>query len=118
MRQATLKLKMYAANANTMTDDIHVRRTILRGMALVFGGLVLLYVLILGNMVFNIIQRKSMEKEALSLTNEVGDLELSYLTLSKNVDVALSASMGFKEIKATFATRKNLGSLKIANNEI
>jgi len=118
MRQATLKLKMYAANANTMTDNLEVRRSILRAMALILGGLILLYVLILGSMVFNIVARKSMEKDMLSLTNDVGGLELSYLNLSKNVDMTLSSSMGFKEAKATFATRKNLGSLKIANNEI
>ena len=69
-------------------------------------------------MVSSIVQRKTLEKEMLTLSNEVRSLELSYLSASKNVDLSLSASMGFKETKASFATRKSLGSLKLTNNEI
>ena len=69
-------------------------------------------------MVFNIAERRTLEKEALALTNEIGNLELSYLSISSSVDLALSSSMGFKETKATFATRKALGSLNLDKNEI
>ena len=69
-------------------------------------------------MVFDIVQRKTLEKEALALTNEVGNLELSYLSISNSVDLALSSTMGFKETKATFTVRKSLGSIKLAHNEI
>jgi hypothetical protein len=118
MKQASLKLKMGIKNANIMSDNIQVRRIILNIMFSILAALALWYILILGNMVFNIIQRRTLEKEALLLGNKVGNLELSYLSVSKSVDLPLSLSLGFQETKATFATRKSLGILKLAQNEI
>jgi hypothetical protein len=118
MRQATIQLKNSIQNVNIMNNNIEVNRVILNTMLSVFGMLAVLYVLILGNMVVNIVERKALEKEVLTASNEVGQLELSYLSVSGSVDMAMSLAMGFKETKATFATRKSLGSLKLANNEI
>lgn len=118
MKQATLKLKTSIQNVNITSSNVEVQKIILRVMLSVLGALAFWYVLILGNTVFDIVQRKALEKEALSLANEVSSLELSYLSVSNSVDMALSSSMGFKETKATFATRKALGSLKFNANEI
>jgi hypothetical protein len=118
MRQATLKLKTSIQNVNIIQNNVDVQKVIFNTMLSLLAALALWYVLILGSTVFNIIERKTLEKEALTLGNEVGNLELSYLSLSNSVDLTLSSSMGFKETKATFATRKSLGSLKITNNEI
>ena len=119
MRQATLKLKMsIRENVNVTNNNIDVQKTILNLMLCILAALALWYVLILANTVFSIIERKTLEKEALALENQVGSLELSYLAVSNSVDLSLSSAMGFKETKATFATRKSLGSLKINNNEI
>ena len=118
MRQASLKLKTSIQNVNIMNNNVAIERVILNAMLALLAALAIWYVLILGNMVFNIVQRKAMEKEALVLSNEVSNLELSYLSVSNSVDMALSSSMGFKETKATFATRKSLGSLKLDKNEI
>ncbi len=127
MRQATLQLKTRIQNVNIMNNNIEIEKNILYTMIIIFATLVLLYVLILGNTVFSIVERRTLEKEMLSLTNEVGDLEVSYLAVSNSVDTNLSSTMGFKETKATFATRKalgfnvstdHLGSIKLANNEI
>jgi hypothetical protein len=118
MRQAALQLKSRIRNANVVGSNVETSSTILNTLLFVLVGLAFLYVLILGNMVFDIVQRRTLEKEMLSLTNEVGNLELTYLNVSNSMDMNLSASMGFKEAKATFATRKALGSIKITNNEI
>ena len=122
----SLQFKTRIQNVNVTNNNVETGQMILNTMLLVLFGLGFLYVLILGNMVFDVVQRKTMEKEALALSNEVSDLELSYLSLSGSVDLALSSTMGFKEIKATFATRKSLGygssetfgSIKLAKNEI
>lgn len=114
----SLQLKTRIQNVNIMNNNIEIRRIILNIMLSILAALALWYVLILGNMVFDIVQRKALEKEILTLSSEVRNLELSYLSISDSVDIALSASMGFREAKATFATRKALGSLKLANNEI
>lgn len=116
----SLQLKTRIQNVNIIDNNIEVRKFIFNTMLLIVGGLVLCYVLILGNTVFNIIQRRALEKEALSLSNDVGNLELSYLSISGSVDSALSSSMGFSETHASFATRKSLGygNLKLTSNEI
>ena len=119
MRAATLKLKTYARSVNVFNNSFEVRRVIFNVMLSILAALAIWYVIILANMVFNIVERKTLEKEALTLSNEVGDLELSYLSSMKSVDINLSSKMGFKETAATFATRKStLGSVKIAHNEI
>lgn len=118
MKEMSLKLKTRVQNVNIMNNNVEVERVILNSLLSFVAFLAISYVLILGNTVFDIVKRKTLEKEALALTNEVGDLELSYLSLSGGVDIALSSSMGFKETKATFATRKSLGSLRLAKNEI
>lgn len=73
--------------------------------------LALLYVLLLGNMVFNILERRTFEADARALSNEIGELELVYLSMSSEVDLNLGQAMGFKEIKPKFAVRKSFGSL-------
>ena len=110
MRQIGLQLKTrIQQNVNIIDGNVEVRKFIFHTMMLILAGLGLAYVLILGNMVFNIVERRGLEKEALVLINEVGGLELSYLSVSGSVDSVLSSSMGFKEARANFATRQSLG---------
>ncbi|OGI82779.1 hypothetical protein A3I95_01235 [Candidatus Nomurabacteria bacterium RIFCSPLOWO2_02_FULL_44_12] len=117
MSAIAIKMKSYAENMDTMLG--RNLSSILRNALLCsLGALAVFYVLLLGNMVINIIERRSLEAEARVLEREVGDLELNYLSLSKKVDLSLSRSLGFKEIKATFATRQSLGSAKVVKNEI
>lgn len=137
MRQATLQLKTRIYhNVNIMNNNIEVEKNIFNTMIFILIALALFYVLILGNMVFSIVGRKTLEKEMLTLSNEVSELEVFYLTVSNSIDMNLSSTMGFKETKATFATRKSfgrsptnkalgfnvssvhLGSIKLTNNEI
>ena len=119
MRQASLKLKSYVGSVNVM-DNRNLRHRLLFAILYSFGILAAFYIFILGSMVFNIIERKGFEKEALSLSNEVGNLELVYLSMSNKVDLNLSFSLGFEEVKPKFAIRKTLGfiaplSLKLDN---
>jgi hypothetical protein len=118
MSEMALQIKRKIHNVNIMNNNIALGKITLNAMFSTLGILALLYVLILGNMVFNIVERRSLEKEALALSNSVSDLELSYLAVSGSIDMAMSADMGFKETKATFVTRKTLGSIKQAGNEI
>lgn len=121
MRQAGLKLKMSISNVNITNNSLEINRIILNTMLFILAALAFWYVLILGNMVFDIVERKAMEKEMQILANEVGQLELSYLSTAGGMDLSIASSMGFKEIPSTFATRKSLkslGALSLGNNEI
>ena len=120
MRQMALKLKIYAGNVNVVNNDM--QKIFFRAILWSFGALAILYLLFLGNMVKNIVERRSFEANARTLGNEVRDLELTYLSLSNNVDLAFSHSLGFKETQATFATRKALGfgsaGVKVDQNDL
>ncbi|MBY0376920.1 hypothetical protein K2P96_03025 [Patescibacteria group bacterium] len=121
MRQVSLKLKTYAGSLNgrvAIVNNGNLQRRILHIMLLSLGVLACLYVVMLTTMVINIVERKTLESRARSLTNEVSGMELSYLTMSNKIDPALGLSLGFKEEPVKFATRKSLGSVKITNNEI
>ena len=109
MKQVSLKLKMYMGSASIINND--VERITLHFILWSFGALAFFYVLLLGNMVFNIVERRGLENSARSLEGEVRNLELAYLSMSNNVDLAFSQSLGFREVKTNFATRKALGSL-------
>ena len=110
MKRINSQLKRQINNAGQIdVVDNDIKRLVWRVLLWSFGLLALLYILFLGNMVRNIAERKSLEADWRSLSNEVGSLELAYLSLSNNIDLPFSYSMGFKETKATFAARKPLG---------
>lgn len=117
MRQASLKLKSYASSV-MIVENGGLQKRILDAMLWLLAILAISYICFLGNMVFNIVERKALEARTYALSNEVGALELEYLAESEKVDLNLAYSLGFKEIKAKYATRKALGSLSIAKNEI
>ena len=126
MKQATLKIKRNIQNVNITNNNVEMGQLVFRAMFYSLMVLAVLYFLILGNTVFNIVQRKNLQKQELSLSSQVGGLELSYLSVSNSVDIALSSSMGFKPAPINYAVRKSLsyntdsklGSVKTNNNEI
>ncbi|MCX6752102.1 MAG: hypothetical protein NTZ87_01200 [Candidatus Nomurabacteria bacterium] len=125
MKQMTLKFNTYVKGVSVVNNNIE--KFIFNFILWSFGALALFYIIFLGNMVKNIVQRQGLETQARSLSNEVQNLEVTYLSLSNNVDLTLSNSLGFKEVKATFANRKALGfnstsvpfgNIKIVQNDI
>ena len=118
MKTIAIKMKSYTGSVNIVNNN-NLEKRILNIMLWSLGALALCYVLFLGNMVFNIIGRKSLETNARSLQNEVGDLQSQYFTVSNKVNLSLAASMGFKETKdKEYAIREAIGSLKVATNEL
>ncbi len=120
MKAMTLKFNMFVKNVDVINDNANknILNIILWSTAL----LAVSYLIFLGIMVTNIVERKGLEARARVLSSEVGEMELSYLSMSNNVDVALSRQMGFEETKAVFVTRKSLGlkssDFKIAKNDL
>lgn len=120
MRQANLKLKRYASSINIVNNN-NLERRILNIALVSLGALAFLYVLLLGNTVWNIVERRSLEVNLRSLSSEVADLELTYFSMSNKVDASLGYALGFSEKEAKYTTRKSLGSLPSVNlskNEI
>ena len=93
MKQASLQIKTSIKNA-TVLNNIDAQKIIFNLIISVFVALSIFYVVILGNMVANIVQRRTLQKEATALSDQVNSLELSYLSISGGVNLssALSAS--------------------------
>ena len=117
MRTIAIKMRGYATGVNIVNNN-NMEKRILNMLFISIGILAVLYIFILGTMVFNIIGRKTAEATERTLSNQVATLELQYLSASNKVDLSLSHSLGFTETKAVYATRKALGTLAIAKNEI
>ncbi len=109
MRTIAIKIKNYTEWMDVVNS--HNAPHVLKALLGSLGILAIMYLFLLGSMVFNIIERKSLEAEAHTLSTEVGALELDYMAMSNKIDLPYSESLGFKQTKATFATRKALGSL-------
>ncbi len=90
----------------------NIERIILNFIFFSLAGLSLLYVLFLGNMVVNIVERRSLEAEARALEGEVRGLEVTYLARSSSIDLNLANSLGFRETPTYFAVRKSLGYIQ------
>ncbi len=124
MKEASIKVKSYVKKVETIDQTIDLRSKILYFLMIGFGVFSLLYVLVLGNMVFNIIERKTVEAQMRNSLNEVADLEASYMTLVNTVDKNSSLASGFVEVVPSFAVRSNLSLLDedstrlVALNEI
>lgn len=121
MKQASLRIKTHISNISIISNN-NIERIVLNIIIWSFIALTLLYILFLGNMVFNIIERRNLEKDVRTISNEVQNLELNYLSMSGQLDLGLSHFMGFKEIAKSFAVRKSLSlgndTIKPGNNEI
>lgn len=118
MKEVKFKIKTYAGSVAVVNDG-RVEGKILRAILWSFGVLALCYIFILSNTVWNIVERKSLEKESRFLSAEIGDLELEYLSRSGEIGIELGYSMGFVESSDVhFATRKSLGSLSLLDNEL
>ena len=116
MKKTVQKIKYYTPNVNIVNND-NLEKRILNILLYSLGVLAILYVLILGNTIFNIVARQSLISQSRNLSNEVGDLELKYLSASNQIDLVMSSDMGFKESRTKFAVRKSVGSLNILQNE-
>ena len=117
MKKTAIKMRNYAENVNIVNNN-NLSKKLFKMLVCSFGVLAISYVIILGNVVFNIVERQSLGAEAKALSNEVGDLELNYLAISNKIDLAMGHDMGFKETKTQFATRESLSALKFTSNEL
>ncbi|MFA6273823.1 MAG: hypothetical protein WC662_01560 [Candidatus Paceibacterota bacterium] len=118
MKAIAIKIKTNTNRINIVNNNnlqIRMSKILLSSL----GVLALCYVFLVGSMVFNIVERKSLEVNARNLTNEVGELELQYFSASGKIDSTFAQSLGFKETKPEYATRKPIaGNIKFVKNEL
>ena|SRR3989344_631446 len=76
-----------------------IARTMFNGATLFIGLSFALYLSFLGMTILNIVERNDLESENRTLSSRVSELELSYLSETEKVNIALAYSLGFKEAK-------------------
>lgn len=118
MKRTGLKIYHRIQNTSITANNVDMSKIILRSLLATLALLGMIYILLIGLMVWNIVERKDLEKEMQTLSAEVGNLELEYLALTSSINLELSESMGFREIPPNFATRKSLGRGVQNGNEI
>lgn len=118
MKETSIKLYKGITSVSLTANNLDANKAILRAMLSTLVLLAASYIFIIGFTVWNIVERRNLEKEMQVLTTEVGELELEYLALTESIDQELSQAMGFKEVQASFATRRSLGRQIVMSNEI
>jgi len=122
MKQAVLKIKR---NTKVAAKSSFFRVRLLNGMFVSLGVLIAIYLFMVASITFNIVNRKISEAETKTLSAKVGQLELSYLSAYKDIDLSASRELGFIEVKPEFVTRSGgIGTTalssgkKLVKNEI
>ncbi len=110
MKTIGIKMRSYANEVNIINNN-DIERKILHIISISFGLLAILYVVFLGNIIFNIVERRTIEADARNVGNEVMQLEENYLAMNSKLDINTAYAMGFSDAKATFATRQSTPSL-------
>lgn len=122
MKQASIKVKNYINTVGVLDQAIDLRSKFFYGILYTFILFSFLYMLVVGLMVFNIIERKTVDVESRNLSNEIAVLEADYLLLINSLDKESSLALGLKEIKPVFANRFSLNltlnSSLLAQNDI
>ncbi len=104
-----MKKTYLQANTATLAQNDFNRRIFytIFSLFLLVGGL---YLYFIGNIVFSVLERKTVETQTKVALQAVNELEIQYLAKDNNINLALAESLGFKEAKsALFASRTNLG---------
>ncbi len=117
MRVASLKIKNYAENM-VFIDSGNLRKKTLYLLLSVLSALAVVYVISLSNVIWNVLERKALEKRAVALESEVTKLQSEYLSAAQKINLSLARDMGFRETPSRFVSRKTLFSASVQRNEI
>lgn len=114
-------MKRYVIQFNNRTITLvegHIERMMFLFLMIILGFSFFLYLVFVGQTIVNIVERKNIENENRVLSSRVNKLELSYLSETNKIDLALAYSLGFQDSKNTvFAPASSSGKpLSFARN--
>ena len=85
---------------------------------LVLGLCVCAYLYMVSLTVVNIIERRTAENNIKGFSSRLGTLELEYLSATKNIDLDMAKSLGFKEPSAIGFAGKAALSRAVSKNDL
>lgn len=82
---------------------------------MISGSIILfaVYIYLIGSITFNVIARKSLENTISSLTNQVNQLELTYLNNINKIDKEYAQSKGFVDAHQSIFASRNINHVAI-----
>jgi hypothetical protein len=104
------KVKMITNNIVENTKTQKILFNILISSTLV---LCLVYGYLIVSMTFNIIARKSLEKNLATLTNEVNDLNITYINNINEINKEYALSKGFVDAPQNIFVSRNINHIAI-----
>ncbi len=94
-------------------ENINTQKILFR---ILIGSSILLfafYIYLIGSITFNVIARKSLENSMANLTNEVNQLEITYLNNLNKIDKEYAFSRGFVETKQNIFVSRSINHVAI-----
>ena len=115
-------MKKYAIQINNRTFTVvegQIERATFNFLVSVLAVSFISYVLFVGMTILNVVDRKNLGNDNMALKSTVTDLELSYLSETKKIDLNMAYSMGFKDaaVTAFVGSKAPEKALTLANNE-
>jgi hypothetical protein len=101
------------AITNDIAQNINTQKALFR--ILITGSVVLfaIYIYLVSSITFNVIARKSLEKNVVSLTSEVNQLDLTYLNNANKIDKEYALANGFVEIHQNLFASRDINHVAI-----
>lgn len=97
------KAKAITIDIKQNTDTQYMLFRVLVGALIILS---IVYAYLIGSITFNILARKSLESTIRTVGSHVGELELTYLSKTNQIDKNFALSKGFVDIHQNiFATR-------------
>ena len=103
--------------AKEITQDIRenintqkiIFKILISSSIVLFAG----YVYLIGSITFNVIARKSLENSMANLTNDVNQLEITYLDNLNKIDKEYAFSRGFVETKPNIFVSRSINHVAV-----
>lgn len=101
------QIKTIAYNFTDNQDTKHTVFFVLTSSLIVLS---MVYVYLIGSITFNVLARKTLEKQFYAIGSNVSFLELTYLDDVNKIDKNYAMSLGYKDTKAVLFAHRGSGS--------
>jgi glycerol-3-phosphate acyltransferase PlsY len=98
---------------NDIAENINTQKILFRILIVSSAMLFVAYIYLVGSITFNVIARKSLEKNVVDLTSHVNQLDLTYLNNINEIDKNYAISNGFVDVHQNIFATRNINYVAI-----
>lgn len=101
------------AITNDIAQNMDIQRMIIRILIISSVLMILLYAYLISSITLNVIARKTLEKNAVELTNKVNDLNMIYLNDINTINKEYAVSKGFVDVPQNIFVSRNINRVAV-----